>query len=196
MSAARELIPTYLPGMTPLEYLRRERNSSDKHEYIDGLAVMMAGAKESHVLIVGNTVHSLVTQVKKMPCKIYNTDMKVRVTKTTYLYPDIAAVCGQAEFEDDEHDVLLNPIVIIEVLSATTENYDRGLKFRRYQTIPSLQEYILISQYTPRVERFLRQPDGQWLLIRLESLGDILELPSIGCSLALEDLYDKVSFYD
>jgi Uma2 family endonuclease len=103
-------------------------------------------------------------------------------------------LCGAALFEDEEHDVLLNPQVIIEVLSSSTEGYDRGLKFRRYQNLPSLQEYILISQETPRVERFLRQPDGQWLLLRLESLSDVLQLPTIGCTLLLADVYDKVAF--
>jgi Uma2 family endonuclease len=195
MAAARELFPiTMLPTLTPQEYLRRERGSSDKHEYIDGLVVMMAGARENHVLIVGNVVQTLGIQMRERPCKAYSSDMKVRMTPTTYAYPDVAALCGAALFEDEEHDVLLNPQVIIEVLSSLTEGYDRGLKFRRYQNLPWLQEYILISQETPRVERFLRQPDGQWLLLRLESLSDVLQLPTIGCTLLLADVYDKVAF--
>lgn len=195
MAVAHELFPiTTLPTLTPQEYLRHERSSSDKHEYIDGLAVMMAGARENHALIVGNIVRTLGAQVRKRPCKVFSSDMKVRMTLTTYAYPDVAALCGDTVFEDEEHDILLNPQVIIEVLSSSTENYDRGLKFRRYQNLPSIQEYLLISQDTPRVERFLRQPDGQWLLLRLERLDGVLELPTIGCTLALADVYDKVEF--
>ncbi len=194
MAAARELFPiTHLPTLTPQEYLQRERSSSDKHEYIDGLAVMMAGARENHVLIVGNIVQTLGIQMRYRPCKVFSSDMKVRMTQTTYAYPDVAALCGDTVFEDEERDILLNPQVIIEVLSSSTENYDRGLKFRRYQNLPSIQEYILVSQETPRVERFLRQPDGQWLLLRLESLSDVLDIPMIGCTLSLADVYDKVA---
>lgn len=151
-----------LPTITPAEYLSRERNSSDKHEYIDGLVYMMAGAKENQVLIVHNVSRTLGNQLDDRPGKVYTSDMKVRLTPTTYVYPDVAVVCGDADFEDDEHDVLLNPALIIEVLSSSTEYYDRGLKFRRYQHLASLQEYVLIAQNAACVERFVRQPDGQY----------------------------------
>ncbi|MCA9910350.1 MAG: Uma2 family endonuclease, partial [Anaerolineae bacterium] len=159
-----------------------------------GLVYMMAGANENLVLIVHNVSRTLGNQLDDRPCKVYTSDMKVRLTPITYVYPDVAVVCGEAEFEDDEHDVLLNPALIIEVLSSSTENYDRGLKFRRYQQLASLQEYVLIAQTSACVERFVRQSDGQWLLKTVEDMSTSIELPSIGCTLALADVYKKIAF--
>jgi Uma2 family endonuclease len=183
-----------LPSLSVMEYLQRERRSMEKHEYINGLVLMMAGARENHVLITSNTNRTLGNQLDERPCKVYMGDMKVRLTATTYVYPDVTVVCGEPQFEDEEHDILLNPTLVVEVLSRSTENYDRGLKFRHYQQVPSLQEYILIAQDAPRIERFVRQSDGQWLLKSLEDLGDSIELSSIQCILSLKDVYKKVNF--
>lgn len=195
MVAARSALSLeVLPGFAPSEYLIRERNSSDKHEYIDGLVYMMAGASENHVLIVHNLSRTLGNQLDDRPCKIYTSDMKVRLTPTTYVYPDVAVVCDEAAFEDEERDVLLNPALVIEVLSPPTETYDRGLKFRRYQQLASLQEYVLIAQNTACIERFARQPDGQWLLKTVEDSDDSLALASIQAALRLSDVYKNVTF--
>jgi Uma2 family endonuclease len=183
-----------LPSLSVMEYLQRERRSMEKHEYINGLVLMMAGARESHVLITSNTNRTLGNQLDDRPCKVYMGDMKVRLIPTTYVYPDVTVICGEPQFEDDERDILLNPTVVIEVLSRSTENYDCGLKFRQYQQLVSLQEYILIAQDTTRIERFVQQTDGQWLLKTIEGTNDSIELTSIRCMLSTTDVYKKVSF--
>jgi Uma2 family endonuclease len=109
-----------------------------------------------------------------------------------YTYPDVTVVCGKAQFEDDHRDTLLNPTVIVEVLSASTETYDRGKKFQNYRTLASLQEYLLVAQDEYRIEHFVRQPDGQWLLSEAKELDATLDLTSIACQLAMSDVYEKV----
>src|SRR5438309_3631674 len=122
---------------------------------------------------------------------MYNSDMEVRVTEEQYAYPDVTVVCGEEQFEDEEADVLLNPTLIVEVLSPTTEAWDRGGKFEQYRQRDSLQEYVLIAQDRPHVERFARQPDGQWLLTERNGLEATLSLPSVGCELSLSEVYRK-----
>ncbi|MBA3869526.1 MAG: Uma2 family endonuclease [Anaerolineae bacterium] len=180
--------------ITPEEYLRMERGSEEKHEYYNGEIFAMTGASEYHNIIVGSTIASLYTQLRKKPCQIYPSDMRVRIPATgLYTYPDISVVCGTPEFEDDGLDTLLNPTVIIEVLSSSTEQYDRGKKFQHYRTIASLKEYILIAQDSIRIEHFARRED-QWILTDAKTSDSVLSLPSIECTLALSDVYEKVNF--
>ena len=154
----------------------------------------MTGASEYHNIIVGSTIATLYSQLRKKPCQIYPSDMRMRIPATgLYTYPDISVVCGTPEFEDDGLDTLLNPTVIIEVLSSSTEQYDRGKKFQHYRTISSLKEYILIAQDNIRIEHFARQ-DDQWILTDAKTSDSVLSLPSIECTLALSDVYEKVNF--
>lgn len=122
---------------------------------------------------------------------VYQTEMKVRINRNVYTYPDIAVVCGERQFEDDAHTMLMNPTVIIEVSSPSTEKYDRTEKLQHYRTLPSLQEYVLISQKTHHAERYTRQQDGTWVLTDFDGLDAVFDLRSIGCTLALADVYYK-----
>lgn len=180
---------------TPQEYLAFERASQEKHEYLAGDVVLMTRANRKHNLITANVITILNTQFRGRPCEAYASDMRVRISAVnSYTYPDIAAVCEPPEFEDAEMDTLLNPAVIIEVLSPSTEKYDRGKKFQDYRTLPSLREYLLVSQNTARVEHYIRQGDNQWLLKDVTGLDAAAELTSVGCVLTLAEVYDKVTF--
>lgn len=190
---------TALPKRTyisPEEYLTTERESPEKHEYFDGEIFQMSGASDEHNTISGNTFASLHFQLKKRPCKAYQSDMRVHIPVTgLYTYPDIAVVCGKPEFlPDGKLDTLTNPILIVEVLSSSTEGYDKGVKFDNYRSLESLREYVLVSQDSKRVIRYTKQADGSWVL--MDFIGDITEiiLSSIECSLTMEDIYDKVEF--
>lgn len=183
---------TYL---TPEEYLALERKAEYKNEYVDGEIVAMTGASRKHNLIAFNITREISQQLKGRSCEGYSGDMRVRVPSTRlYTYPDVVVVCGEPQFEDDYVDTLLNPTVIIEVFSESTELYDRGKKFRFYRTIESLAEYILVAQDERRIERFVRQSDGRWLLSDHRSPEETVELASIQCSLELREVYDKVAF--
>jgi Uma2 family endonuclease len=146
-------------------------------------------------LIVWNLSTELGVQLRKRPCRAYVADMRVRVGATgPYTYPDIAAVCGEPQFLDETRDTLLNPTLIVEVLSPSTEAYDRGRKFEYYATVESVGEYLLVSSERVRAELYTRQPDGRWLLTTAGSLEDSLDLESVGAHLSLADLYEKVDF--
>lgn len=177
------------------EYLTFERASETKHEFIDGEVYAMSGASRNHNLVVSSTIVALYVQLRGKGCQVYPSDMKVRTPATgSYTYPDVTVVCGEAQFDDDQSDVLVNPTVVIEVLSPKTEAYDRGVKFQRYREIASLQEYILIAQDRPYIERFVRQADGVWQLNEARGLEGALELTSIDCTLALAEVYQQVDF--
>lgn len=180
---------------SPEEYLTIEREAGFKSEYYDGEIFAMAGASRMHNLICGNTFAAIHFQLKNRSCEAYTGDMRVRVSATgLYTYPDILALCETPRFDDEEKDTLLNPNMIIEVLSKSTESYDRGKKFAHYRTIPSLTEYVLISQNTFLAEQYIRQKDNKWLLSEYSDPGDTIELPSIDCILKLADVYEKVEF--
>lgn len=180
---------------TAQDYLAFERTSEQKHEFLDGEVYLMAGASANHNLIVGNIYASLHTQLRQRPCVVYPSDMRLKVNATgLYTYPDISVVCDPPRFEDDQRDTLLNPTVIVEVLSPSTENYDRGKKFQHYRTLGSLQEYVLASQDSYRIEHYLRQQDDQWLFSDVSQPDETLALPSIQCTLLLSDVYEKVNF--
>ena len=179
--------------LTPEEYLAIERKAEYKSEYFNGEMFAMAGASERHVLIVTNVVAELRGQLRRRPCTVYSTDLRVRVSPTgLYTYPDVVVVCGQAQFADDQKDTLLNPTLIVEVLSESTKDYDRGRKFEHYRTLTSLSEYVLIDQDKHHVEHFVRQPENRWLLSETNRLEDTIHLSSISCDLALAEVYDKV----
>src|SRR5438093_9705910 len=178
---------------TPEEYLVLERKSEHKSEYFGGEIFAMSGASERHNLVVTNLVRELSLQLKGRPCKTYSSDMRVKVAPTgLYTYPDVMVVCDKTLFDDEQEDTLLNPSVIIEVLSKSTEGYDRGEKFAHYRKLESLTDYLLVSQTKHRVERYVRQPDSQWLLSETEGLENTLPIGSINCVLSLAEVYDKV----
>ncbi len=180
---------------SPEEYLAIEREAEFKSEYIHGEIVAMAGASRNHNRITLNAAVSLHSQFRKRECEVYANDMRVCVAATgLYTYPDVVAVCDAPQFEDEQTDTLVNPAVIIEVLSESTESYDRGAKFAHYRRIASLKEYILISQQRHMIEHFICQSRDKWLLYIAEGPEAEIELPSIDCILKLADVYEKVEF--
>jgi Uma2 family endonuclease len=181
--------------MSEEEYLAFERASETKHEFLDGRVYAMAGASFQHGRIIWNTAGSLYNQLAGGPCQAITNDLRVRVSASRMnTYPDIVVVCGEPRFNDDRPDTLVNPSVLIEVLSPSTESYDRTTKWEHYQTLESLQEYVLIKQDTPRVEHYLRQDDGSWRYTATIGLDASVELPSLGCTLTLAQIYQGVAF--
>ncbi len=184
------------PYLSPEDYLEIERQAEFKSQYFDGEMFAMSGASEAHNLIVANTLGEIRQHLKKRPCKVYANDMRVKVSPTgLYTYPDVVVVCGPARFEDTHLDTLLNPTLIIEVLSASTEAYDRGRKFAQYRGLESLMEYVLIAQDGPQVECYRRQPDQHWVLTESQGLDSVVRLPAIDCELPLAEIYAKVDFF-
>lgn len=181
--------------LTPAEYLAFERQSETKHEYVAGELFAMVGASRAHNLIVATTITSLNNALAARPCDVYPSDMRVKIgTLGIYTYPDITVVCGESELEDSEQDTLLDPTVIIEVLSPSTQRYDRGLKFRRYQLIPSLRHYLLIAQDEPRVEHYTIAQDGELKLRVLRDIHTTVDLAAIDCRLPLTEIYARIAF--
>ena len=175
------------------EYLALEASTREKHEYLDGEVFDMGGASEAHNVIVGNAVGELRQQLKGKPCRVYPSDLRVKMSPTgLYTYPDVIVVCGKPELEQPG-DTLLNPNVIVEVLSESSEAYDRGKKFEQYRSLASLTDYLLVAQDKPLVEHYSRQAEGRWLLAAANRLTDSIEIASIGCSLALREVYLNVA---
>lgn len=180
--------------ITAAEYLALEDASDDRHEYAAGQIVALAGGSEAHVTICSNINALLHPQLRRRPCRLFTSDMKIRAEQPPkYLYPDVAVVCGPATYEDDGRRTLLNPTVIFEVLSDSTERRDRGVKFQWYRSIESLQEYILVAQSAMRIDLFRRQSGDIWLFASLDQPEQRLELSSIACELTLADIYEKVA---
>ena len=185
------------PRLTPEDYLALERSADFKSEYFNGEIFAMTGASESHNTIAVNVSSEIRQQLKKRPCKVYANDMRVKVDPTgLYTYPDVVVTCGKAQFDDTHLDTLLNPVLIVEVLSDSTEAYDRGRKFEHYRKLDSLVEYVLIAQNRPHIESYRRQADQQWLLREYSELDGTLRLLSIDCDLALAEVYDKVELLE
>lgn len=175
------------------EYLELERDSEIRHEYLDGEIFEMAGGNKRHNGISANLVRLLGNQLLEQDCIVYGSDMRVRITSTgKYTYPDVVAVCGEEIFEDETEDTLLNPMLIVEVLSKSTEAYDRGAKFEYYQTIKSFREYVLITQEPFRVEQFVRKEKNVWTYFEFRKSDDTVKLNSIDCELVLKDIYHKI----
>jgi Uma2 family endonuclease len=181
-------------SFAPQDYLDWERQQKTRNEYVNGEIHAMTGASRKHNLINGNFFTILHHQLRGKPCEVYTNDMRVKISETgMYTYPDIVAACGQPEFEDEHVDTLLNPVLIVEVLSDSTEGYDRGAKFLHYRSLPSLQDYLLVAQNECRVEHYVRQVDHRWLLTEYQRLDETLTLTSVGGELCLRDLYERVA---
>lgn len=177
---------------TPQEYLTLERQAKTKSEFFEGEIYAMAGASRKHNLITLNLASELRRQLRGRPCEVYVTEMRVRVRSTgLYTYPDASVVCGKPEFEDVNGDTLLNPTVLVEVLSPSTEGYDRGEKFMQYRRLPSLQEYVVVSQDKVLVERYRRVGD-LWVIGDVHQLDGVLRLESIDCEVPLSEIYYQV----
>jgi Uma2 family endonuclease len=176
------------------DYLAVEREAIDeKHEYAAGRVYAMTGASYRHNLIVSNLARELGNQLKGRPCAALTSDMRVRIEAADACkYPDVAALCEVPQFHDKRNDVLLNPTLLVEVLSPSTEAYDRGGKFALYRALASLQEYVLVAQDRLSVEVFTRQPDNRWLLTAYNALDDRVTFDSIQCRILLNEIYDKV----
>lgn len=183
--------------LTAKDYLEFERNSEEKHEYFNGEIFPMSGAKRNHNKISTNLSGLVWQHLKGKNCESYSNDMRVFVPKTAlYTYPDLVVVCGEPQFQDNVFDTLLNPVLLIEVLSDSTESYDRGKKFQHYRSIESLQEYILVSQDEARIEKYVKHGDGFWLLSEAVGIDSEIKFSSIKCLIKLIEVYDKVVFED
>ncbi len=176
------------PALTPDEYLALERVAEHKSEYVDGIVVAMSGASLAHNVIVANLIMSLGPRLRARGCQIFPSDLKVR-SGSRFYYPDVSAICGEPAFLDGEADVVLNPSLIVEVLSPTTKSYDKGAKFLTYQRIESLQEYLLVHQDQALVEQYIRQSEGAWLYRPAERAAEVQVL---GCPLSLVEIYAGV----
>jgi Uma2 family endonuclease len=181
--------------LTPEEYLAIERDVPTKHEFYQGEMFAMSGASREHNQVTFNLAGSLHSQLKDRDCNAYVNDMRVKVSATgLYTYPDVVITCEKPKFEDSVFDTLLNPQAIIEVLSESTEKYDRGGKFAQYRQLPSLREYVLVSQERPHIELFTNAGAGVWMLTEAIGLESAIDIPTIACRLALADVYAKVGF--
>lgn len=191
-------VPRALPTFTPEDYLSLERVSEIRHEYLDGFVYAMAGESPNHSTICFNLIATIGPMLRNSPCRGFSPNMKVRTGEEgLYAYPDLAIVCGEPVFHDKHGDVLVNPAVIFEVLSPSTQAYDRGEKSLRYRThIETLTDYVLVSQDQPRVEHFSRQADGTWARAEVSGPDAELSLHSIDCRIPLEELYSRVTFSD
>ena len=180
--------------LTPQQYLERERAAEYKSEYYAGEVFAMAGASFAHVTIVTNLVVELGSRLKQKPCTVYSTDLRLATSPSgLYTYPDVMVICHKPAFIDAYPDTVTNPTVVIEVLSDSTKNYDRGQKFESYRAIPSLREYVTVSQDKIHLEIHTRQPDDTWLLRDVRDSG-LVKLQSIGIELQLSDIYERVEF--
>lgn len=183
--------------LTPDAYLANERRSGLKSEYFAGQVFAMAGASRKHNLILTNAVRILGNQLIDSTCSVYSSDMKVKIEPLQkYSYPDIVVSCEDERFEDEFEDVLLTPWVIVEILSNSTEAYDRGMKFAHYQRIPTFKEYVLISQRSCSIEKFFRQNDNTWLYQEFHDLKDVLPIEMLSCQLPFRDIYAKIDFIE
>ncbi|CAN5820298.1 Uma2 family endonuclease [soil metagenome] len=185
-----------VPLLSPEEYLVAEREAEQKSEYFGGEVVAFAGASPAHNAIVFNLAGVLYPQLRGRPCRGFPSDLRVHNPVTgSFTYPDVVVVCGEPVFHDQQRDTLLNPTLVVEILSESTEQRDRGIKAEHYRQTESIQEYLFVRQDKPHVEHFRRYGPRQWMLTEASDLNDALELPAIGCTLALRDIYDKVDLH-
>ncbi len=188
-------LPVADKSYTAEEYLALERQADYKSEYVDGEIFALAGASRPHNLIALNCGAELRGQLKGKPCEVFVSDMRVQLAASRrYTYPDVVVVCGEGDFTDSQSDTLTNPTLVIEVLSPSTEGYDRGEKFGQYRKLDSLQTYVLVSQNESLLEIFERQEGGRWLLSEYGGLDVSAPLPNINCELQLAEVYDRIDF--
>lgn len=178
------------------EYFALELASEGKYEYWQGEVYAMSGASPAHVQIQINLITLLSLQLRGRPCRVFSSDMRLKVPSfPPYRYPDISALCGEAVFEPiGGVDVLTNPTLIVEILSPSTEAFDRGDKFTHYKSIPSFREYLLIAQHRPHVSHYVRQSEEVWSYREYNALETVLDLPTLTCRLAFDELYQNVVF--
>ena len=181
-------------SLTDEEYLRVERQAFEKSELINGRIVAMAGASENHNVISSNVFFEIGIQTKKGDCRAFSSDMRVKAKKGNYYYPDIVVVCGERKFEDNKKDILLNPKVIVEVLSKSTKLKDRNEKLDSYMSLESLTDYVLIEQDAMRIEHFMKISEKEWKVNLLTENADKLALESINCEVSLDEIYREVKF--
>ena len=183
------------PRVTPEEYLELDRASDVRNEYYNGHMYAMSGGSVLHAIIIGNLTRETGNALRGRPCFVAPSDLRVRISPDgLYTYPDIVVVCGELKVLDRRNDTVLNPILVIEVLSPSTEAYDRGLKSAQYRTLETLQEYALVSQSEARVEIFRRQSSGDWLLSEAVGLESACRFDSLDASVKLSEIYANVTF--
>ncbi len=181
-------------SLTDEEYLHFERQAFEKSEFVNGRIVAMAGASENHNVISSNLSLEIGVQTRKGDCRVFSSDMRVKAKKRNYYYPDIVVVCGERKFEDGKKDILLNPKVIIEVLSKSTKLKDRNEKLDSYMSLESLTDYVLVEQDTMRIEHFIKISEKEWKVNLLTENADRLRLESINCEVLLDEIYREVKF--
>jgi Uma2 family endonuclease len=183
--------------LTADEYLERERPRDEKHELVHGVEIAMAGGTPRHNVIAMNLGAALKQRLRGRRCLVFPSDQRVHVEATgLFTYPDLTVVCDRPRFHPNGRDTLVNPRLVVEVLSSSTEAYDRGAKFAHYQSIASLEEYVLVSQTPERVEHYRRLETGQWLLTVSEGEGAVLVLPGLGCDVPLAEIYAGTELLD
>lgn len=187
-------LPKRVPSFSVADYLRIERAATFRSEFFRGEMFAMAGGTPKHSRVKTNVLSQLNLRLKGKPCVPYDSDLRIRCRTGLYTYPDASVICGQLEFDDDQKDTVLNPTLIVEVLSKSTEAYDRGKKFDHYMTIPALREYVLVSQEDPMMQRFLRNDDETWTLTSVSGMDRSLKLLSIDVELPLAEVFDRVDF--
>ncbi len=187
-------LPQRIVVLTPAEYLGIERTATYRSEYLRGEMFAMAGGSPTHSRIKTNVLGELRSRLKGNPCAPYDSDLRVKCPTGLYTYPDASVFCSELEFDDEQKDTVLNPTLLVEVLSKSTEAYDRGKKFDHYRTIPSLREYVLVSQEEPMIQRFLRNEDDTWTLSAVADLNQSVRLQSLGIELPLAEVYERVDF--
>jgi len=183
------------PRLTPEQYLEMDRASQFRNEFYNGRVYAMSGGSYRHAMLISNIGYGLRSRMGSQACQVLTSDLRVRVDPAgLYTYPDVVVVCGEPVFADTHVDTLLNPAFLVEVLSRSTEAYDRGFKSAQYRSLRSLQEFALVSQVEPRVEVFRRQPDGHWLFMEFVGLSAVCRFESLDISVAMADVYDKIAF--
>lgn len=188
-------IPKTVRQLTETEYLAIERAAEFKSEFFDGETFAMAGGSPMHSLIATNLASEVRTHLKGRPCVPFNSDLRLKIVASgLYTYPDLSVVCGPLEFADEQEDTITNPTLLAEVLSDSTEGYDRGKKFEHYRQIPTLREYLLVSQKEPRIEQFVRGDDGEWRLREAAGLEAQIQVTSLQISLSLAEVFASVKF--
>lgn len=189
--------PQRVSQITPEEYLARELDASEKHEYYQGEIFAMAGGSAKHSRIIANTIRAVGNKLVGTPCSVFDSNLRIRVPRSTlYTYPDVSVICGPVQFDplDRREETVINPSVLIEVLSPSTEAWDRGGKFESYRQIDTLRQYVLIATEAPRVETFLRQADGSWIYTAIAGIELTARLAALGVDLPLADVFAGVDF--
>jgi Uma2 family endonuclease len=180
--------------VTAEEYLALDRAAEFRSEFLDGEIIAMSGGSMRHAELGANLIGEVRAALRKTQCRTYTSDFRVRVSSRMYAYPDVTVVCGKPLLADNREDILLNPTVIFEVLSPSTEHYDRGVKFQRYREVESLQDYILVAQDQIRIEHYTRSDEYTWTLRDYLHAEDVLKIASIGVSVPLASIYERIEF--